>query len=216
MLLAVAALGGCGLPPLLFPPCFLHSWEHMSIQLPDPMLISAACCHNPHQDGLLSLWKLNAEQTLSSTSCLGHGALSASGKQLLHIQSHSLLLPSRLMFCFTFFFFFFFFFFLVSRDRVSLYSPDCPGTHFVDQAGLKLRNPPASASRVLGLKACAIMPGFVSLSCPLLPSMLGCVRLDLVQVFHMLSQLFCFHMCHCTIMTGRHCFTVVTHCFWLL
>jgi hypothetical protein len=28
------------------------------------------------------------------------------------------------------------------------------GTHFVDQAGLKLRNPPASASQVLGLKAC--------------------------------------------------------------
>jgi hypothetical protein len=37
------------------------------------------------------------------------------------------------------------------RDRVSLYSPGCPGTHFVDQAGLELRNPPASASRVLGL-----------------------------------------------------------------
>jgi hypothetical protein len=37
----------------------------------------------------------------------------------------------------------------------SLYSPGCPGTHFVDQAGLKLRNPPASASQVLGLKACA-------------------------------------------------------------
>jgi hypothetical protein len=31
-------------------------------------------------------------------------------------------------------------------DRVSLYSPGCPGTHFVDQAGLELRNPPASAS----------------------------------------------------------------------
>jgi hypothetical protein len=30
--------------------------------------------------------------------------------------------------------------------RVSLYSPGCPGTHSVDQAGLKLRNPPASAS----------------------------------------------------------------------
>ena len=41
----------------------------------------------------------------------------------------------------------------VFRDRVSLYSPGCPGTHFVDQAGLKLRNLPASASRVLGLKA---------------------------------------------------------------
>jgi hypothetical protein len=44
------------------------------------------------------------------------------------------------------------------RDRVSLYSPGCPGTHFVDQAGLKLRNPPDSASQVLGLKACATMP----------------------------------------------------------
>jgi hypothetical protein len=43
-------------------------------------------------------------------------------------------------------FFFFFFFFVVFRDRVSLCSPGCPGTHFVDQAGLKLRNPPASAS----------------------------------------------------------------------
>jgi hypothetical protein len=41
--------------------------------------------------------------------------------------------------------------FLVFRDKVSLYSPGCPGTHFVDQAGLELRNPPASASRVLGL-----------------------------------------------------------------
>jgi hypothetical protein len=50
---------------------------------------------------------------------------------------------------------FFFFFFL--RDRVSLCSPGCPGTHSVDQAGLELRNPPASASQVLGLKACAII-----------------------------------------------------------
>jgi len=57
------------------------------------------------------------------------------------------------------FFFLFFFLFFVFRDRVSLYSPGCPGTHFVDQAGLKLRNPPASASQVLGLKACATTPG---------------------------------------------------------
>jgi hypothetical protein len=48
---------------------------------------------------------------------------------------------------------------LVFPDRVSLCSPGCPGTHFVDQAGLKLRNPPASASQVLGLKACATTPG---------------------------------------------------------
>jgi hypothetical protein len=49
------------------------------------------------------------------------------------------------------------------RDRVSLCSPGCPGTHFVDQAGLKLRSLPASASRVLGLKACATMPGSLCL-----------------------------------------------------
>ena len=30
-----------------------------------------------------------------------------------------------------------------------------PGTHSVDQADLKLRNPPASATQVLGSKACA-------------------------------------------------------------
>jgi hypothetical protein len=47
------------------------------------------------------------------------------------------------------------YFVFVFRDRVSLYSLGYPGTHFVDQAGLELRNPPASASWVLGLKACA-------------------------------------------------------------
>jgi hypothetical protein len=36
-----------------------------------------------------------------------------------------------------------------------MYSSGYPGTHSVDQAGLKLRNLPASASQVLGLKACA-------------------------------------------------------------
>ena len=48
---------------------------------------------------------------------------------------------------------------LVFRDRLSLYSSGCPGIHSVDQAALELRNPPASASQVLGLKACATMPG---------------------------------------------------------
>ena len=37
---------------------------------------------------------------------------------------------------------------VVFQDRVSLCSPGCPGTHSVDQAGLKLRNSPASASQV--------------------------------------------------------------------
>jgi hypothetical protein len=53
--------------------------------------------------------------------------------------------PTTFIFCFVFIFVF------VFRDRVSLYSPGCPGTHSVDQAGLELRNPPASASQVLGL-----------------------------------------------------------------
>jgi hypothetical protein len=48
-----------------------------------------------------------------------------------------------------------FLFVCLFQDRVSLCSPGCPGTHFVDhQAGLELRDPPASASQVLGSKAC--------------------------------------------------------------
>jgi hypothetical protein len=35
-------------------------------------------------------------------------------------------------------------------DRASLYSPGYPGSHFVDQAGLKLRNLPASAATTPG------------------------------------------------------------------
>ena len=42
--------------------------------------------------------------------------------------------------------------FVCFRDKVSLCSLGCPGTHSVDQA---LRNLPASASKVLGLKVCA-------------------------------------------------------------
>jgi hypothetical protein len=45
------------------------------------------------------------------------------------------------------------------QDRVSLCSLGCPGTHFVDQVGLEFRDPPASASQVLGLKAYATTPG---------------------------------------------------------
>jgi hypothetical protein len=59
------------------------------------------------------------------------------------------------------------FFFLFFQDRVFLCSPDCPGTHTVDQAGLELRNLPASASQVLGLKVYAttawLTPDFLCL-----------------------------------------------------
>jgi hypothetical protein len=52
-------------------------------------------------------------------------------------------------------------FVFVFQDRVSLCSSGCPGTHFVDQADLELRNLPASASPALGLKACATMPSLL-------------------------------------------------------
>jgi hypothetical protein len=44
----------------------------------------------------------------------------------------------------------------VFRDRVSLCCSGCSGTHSVDQAGLRLRDPPAFASQVLGLKVCIV------------------------------------------------------------
>jgi hypothetical protein len=64
------------------------------------------------------------------------------------LQKHQMLFFVCL-FCFVFVFVFVF-----GRDRVSLCSPGCPGTHSVDRAGLELRNPPASASQVLSLEAC--------------------------------------------------------------
>jgi hypothetical protein len=56
---------------------------------------------------------------------------------------------------FGFWFLVFGFWFLVFQDRVSLCRPGSLDTHFVDQTGLELRNLSASASQVLGLKACA-------------------------------------------------------------
>jgi hypothetical protein len=43
-----------------------------------------------------------------------------------------------------------FIYLFIYLDRVFLYSPGCPGIHYVDQAGLELRYIPASASWVLG------------------------------------------------------------------
>ena len=91
-------------------------------------------------------------------------------------------------FCFLFVFLFFFLFFVClfvcfvlfyfSRKGFS-YSPGCPGTYSVDQVGLKLRNPSASASQVLGSKACAttawLLLSFLYLLSPLNH---GCVHMD--------------------------------------
>jgi hypothetical protein len=81
-----------------------------------------------------------------------------------------------------FLFFVFCFVVFVFRDRVSLCSPGCPGTHSVDQAGLELRNPPASASRVLGLKVCATTP-----SCVMSFNSLGSTQGSMMSVLYDIS-----------------------------
>ena len=67
-------------------------------------------------------------------------------------------------FCFLFVLFFFVFVFVLFFETGFLCSPGCPGTHSVDQAGFELRNPPAFASEVLGLKVCAITPCLIGVS----------------------------------------------------
>jgi hypothetical protein len=57
----------------------------------------------------------------------------------------------------------FFLFFFFPRDRVSLSSPGCPGTHFVDQAGLELRNSPVSASTTAQLALAFLRIKLISL-----------------------------------------------------
>jgi len=64
------------------------------------------------------------------------------------VSSHCLCV----LFCFVLFCF------VCFQDRVSLGSLGCPGACSVEQAGLKLRDPAASASKVLRLKACATTP----------------------------------------------------------
>ena len=58
------------------------------------------------------------------------------------------------------------------------------GIHSVDQDDLELRDQPASVSQVLGLKACATLPGLIQLSKS--PAHTVCTRLvpshDLVEL----------------------------------
>ena len=85
------------------------------------------------------------------SACLQEYRRKGDRKRLPHLHSTPRC-PSESSFLLLELAFSFFFLFFLFWDRVSLCSPGCPGTHFVDQAGLELRNPPAFASRVLGLK----------------------------------------------------------------
>jgi hypothetical protein len=67
---------------------------------------------------------------------------------LVYIANEQMTLGQPGLHCETVFFFFPF------QDKVSLCSLGCPGTHSVNQAGLEF----TEISRVLGLKACALLP----------------------------------------------------------
>jgi hypothetical protein len=103
---------------------------------------------------LLTYWPSNISP---EKICLPEvlGVSLESGGLVKEFSGHSLYLPGLPPHLLFLFFFSLLFFFLFFQDRVSLCTPGCPGTHSVDQADLELRNLPASASQVLGLKACA-------------------------------------------------------------
>jgi hypothetical protein len=75
---------------------------------------------------------------------------------------HFIIISYIVFCCYCFVLFCLVWFFVFFQDRVSLCSLSCPGAHSVFQAGLELRNLPASASQVLGLKACTTTPGSIS------------------------------------------------------
>jgi hypothetical protein len=81
---------------------------------------------------------------LSRSDCINSGVVMRAGNRKADAQPF---VPSLCIFILFYFF-----------ETGFFCSPGCPGTHFVDQAGLELKNPPASVSRVLGLKACATTP----------------------------------------------------------
>jgi hypothetical protein len=129
--------------------------------------------------GLLSLLLQNPGHQPSDGTA--HNRLGLPPSVTLRKCPHACLQPNLFCccccYCFCFVLVFGCFVFLFFRDKVSLCSPSCPGTHSVDQAGLELRNSPVSASQVLGLKACAtttrhlqpnLMEAFSLLRLPLL------------------------------------------------
>jgi hypothetical protein len=74
-------------------------------------------------------------------------------------------------------------FFFFSQDTVFLCSPGCPRIHSIDQAGLKLRDLPASASQVLGLNACATT-AWLERPFKKLFSLLFCILPACISVYH--------------------------------
>jgi hypothetical protein len=63
--------------------------------------------------------------------------------EIIKVAHYNVFLRRKSLFCLFWFWFCF-------SETGFLCSPGCPGTHFVHQAGIELRNLPASASQVLG------------------------------------------------------------------
>jgi hypothetical protein len=103
----------------------------------------------------LLFWSVGGELSGVNTYVL----VSPQEKRSLSITMSKTQCKMELGVCFVLFVLFFVFCFLlllflvfgvlVFRDRVSLYSPGCPGTHFVDQTGLELRNLPAVCAHLV-------------------------------------------------------------------
>ena len=92
-------------------------------------------------------------------NCLGRKTMPTFTRQVLHCfpcgkwqieNSQTYEVYQNLIFCLFGFLFFPFF-----KTGFLCVGWGWPGTHSVDQSGLELRNPPASASQVLGIKVCA-------------------------------------------------------------
>ena len=121
-----------GLQPLQWQ-CVSACRQGGQLQLhPTVTQLQLVACSRRGREWVLWGWDTEAVRSLESLATL-------------HVSC--LILTTVLELCLLIFFF--------PQDRIFLCSPGYPGTHSVDQAGLDLRDPPASASRVLGLKGCA-------------------------------------------------------------
>jgi hypothetical protein len=108
------------------------------------MYISRVLANDTHQCGISLVLPMCAGHVITITMCAGHTVLML--YLLPYLSCHNKReAVSFYLFTFRgFLFVWFWFWFWFLRQG-----------YFVDQAGLELRNPPASASQVLGLKACA-------------------------------------------------------------
>jgi hypothetical protein len=123
------------------------------------------------------------------------------------------LLPAELLCCLLLGLFVLGFFWFFKTEK------PCLKTH---QAGLELRNPPASASQVLGLKACATTPGLLGIFDNYFGLVQGkgtvcvCVRLCVYMCMYVCISV-CICVCLCVILCVCVCAHLYVHlCVYVL